>query len=80
MGSTTNMIVHLQYRHVVEYNELVSLLCKSKSSEQAKLAKLSLSKGQLSIAESFGKVMPLAHSSTRWKHLTSAVCQRSCSD
>ena len=25
-GSTTNMIVHLQYRHVAEYNELVSLL------------------------------------------------------
>ena len=31
-GSITNMIVHLQYCHVAEYNELVSLLQKSKSS------------------------------------------------
>ena len=74
-GSITNMIVHLQYRHVAEYNELVSLLYRSKSSEQAKLSKLSLPRGQPSIAESFGKVMPLAHSCTRWKRLTSAVCQ-----
>ena len=74
-GSTTNMIVHLQYRHVAEYNELVSLLQKSKSSEQTKLSKLQLPRGQLSIAESFGKVMPLTQSSTRWKRLTSAVCQ-----
>ena len=74
-GSTTNMIVHLQYRHVAEYNELVSLLQKSKSSEQTKLSKLPLPRGQLSIAESFGKVMPLTHSFTRWKRFTSAVCQ-----
>ena len=31
-GSTTNMIVHLQYRHMAEYNELVSIL-KSKPSD-----------------------------------------------
>ena len=70
-GSTTNMIVHLQYRHLAEYNELVSLQ-KSKSNEQTKTP---LPKGQPSIEESFGKMMPLAHSSTRWKKLTSAVCQ-----
>ena len=60
MGSTTNMIVHLKYRHLAEYNELVSLL-KLKLSEQTKVAKLP--KGQPSIEESFGKMMPLAQSS-----------------
>ena len=66
------MIVHLQYRHLAEYNELVSLL-KSKPSEQTKIA--TLPKGQSSIEESFGKMMPLAQSSTRWKDLTSAISQ-----
>ena len=70
-GSTTNMIVHLQYRHLAEYNELVSLQ-KLKSSEQTKTP---LSRGQPSIEESFGKMMLLSHSSTRWKILTSAVFQ-----
>jgi len=32
-------------------------------------------KGQLSIEESFGKLVPLSRSSTRWKSLTNAVCQ-----
>jgi len=71
-GSTTNMIVHLQYRHLAEFNELV-LLQKQKSSEQPK--RTPLPKGQQSIEESFGKTMPLAHNSTRWKTLTNAVCQ-----
>ena len=66
------MIVHLQYRHLAEYNEHVSLL-KSKPSEQTKVAKLP--KGQPSIEVSFGKLMPLAQSSTRWKNLTSVVSQ-----
>ena len=39
------------------------------------LIKDGLPKGQPSIEESFGKMMPLVHSSTRWKKLTSAVCQ-----
>ena len=41
--------------------------------EQTKVAKLP--RGQLSIEESFGKMMPLAQSSIRWKNLTSAVSQ-----
>ena len=69
-GSTTNMIVHLQYHHLAEYNKLVSLL-KSKPSEQIKVVKLP--KGQLSIEEFFGKMMPLAQSSTRWKNLISVI-------
>ena len=66
------MIVHLQYRHLAKYNELVSLL-KLKPSEQTEVAKLL--KEQPSIEESFGKMIPLAQSSTRWKNLTSAVSQ-----
>ena len=66
-----NMIVHLQYRHVVEYNELVSV---QKSSEQS-VVKPPLPKGQASIEESFGKLLSLSHSSARWKSLTNTVCQ-----
>jgi len=65
MGSTTNMIVHLQYRHLVE---LVSV-------QKSSVVKPPLPKGQTSIEESFGKLLLLAHSSTRWKSLTTAVCQ-----
>ena len=32
-------------------------------------------KGQLSIKESFGKLIPLSRSSPKWKSLTNAVCQ-----
>ena len=64
--------MHLQDCHLTEYNELVSLL-KSKPNEQTKVA--TLPKGQPSIEESFGKMMPLAHSSTTWKDLTSAISQ-----
>ena len=70
-GSTTNMIVHLQYHHEVEYNELVSVQISSKR----RVVKPPLLKGQASIEESFGKLLPLSHSSARWKSLTNAVCQ-----
>jgi len=61
IGSTTNMIVHLQYRHIAEYNELVSV---QKSSEWSVVKPL-LPKGQASIEESFGKLLPLSHSSAQ---------------
>ena len=73
-GNTTNMIVHLQYHHVPEYNELASL--SSNSIEHNKVTKVTkLPKGQLSIKESFGKLQRLSRSCLRWKSLTNAVCQ-----
>ena len=68
-GNTTNMIVHLQNHHMVEYNEL-TISRTSESTEPIKLPK-----GQLSIKESFSKLIPLSRSSPRWKSLTNAVCQ-----
>ena len=68
-GNTTNMIVHLQSRHSAVYSEIADQL---KTTGKAK--SLFLPKDQPSIVDSFKKLTPLPHSSSRWKALTNSVC------
>ena len=64
-GSTTNMIMHLQYCHLAEYNELVSLL-KSKPVSRLKLQ--NYLKGSCPLKNPLEKWCHL-HSSKRWRNL-----------
>jgi len=65
------MIVQLQYNHVSEYSG-VALPPSKAMAKPNELTKLP--KRQLSIKESFGKLVPLSRSSTRRKSLANAVC------
>ena len=64
-GSTTNMLVHLQYNHRQEYSKV-----KSKGS-QAKVAE----QRQPLITESIQHLQPFSQHSAKWKSLTKSVCQ-----
>ena len=66
-GSTTNMMVHLQYNHPSEFK-------KAKEKSNAVVPTAQRPKGQPSIAEAFHHLEPLSCSSQRWKNLTSSVC------
>ena len=68
-GNTTNMIVHLQSRHSAVYSEIVDQLKTTGSAHSSAL----LPKDQSSIEDSFKKLTPLPHSSSRWKALTNSV-------
>ena len=67
-GNTTNLIVHLQYNHKVEYANISSKIAtNSRMSEPS-------TPGQRSIAEAFENLTPLPRNSKRWQTLTASVC------
>ena len=68
-GSTTNMMVHLQYNHRTEF-----LKIKAKGSPAAQ-ARNASQKKQPCITESFELLQPIPQSSKKWKMLTNSVCQ-----
>ena len=66
-GSTTNMLVHLEYNHCAEY-------LKIKPGIQKLIPRKATDPNQPLIGDSFEKPQPLLRSSAKWKMLTSSVC------
>ena len=68
-GSTTNMMVHLQYDH---HTKFLKVRTKGSPAAQARNAS---QKKQPCITESFELLQPIPQSSKKWKMLTNSVCQ-----
>ena len=67
-GSTTNMLVHLEYNHRAEYLKIKPGIQKLKPS------KAIIDPNQPLIEDLLKKLQPLLRSSAKWKTLTSSVC------
>ena len=63
------MIVHLQIHHPGVYSEIADQLKRTGKAESSFLPK-----DQPSIVDSFKKLTPVPHSSSRWKALTNSIC------
>jgi len=75
-GSTTNLISHLRYNHPTDYTTFVEQQQQQQGSQSASKQPSSTPRdsSQSSIKDSLASHLPLAHSTTRWKKLTEAVC------
>lgn len=66
-GNTTNMLVHLQYNHRQEYNEV-------KATDSGVSGVTKASQQQPTIAKAFERLTPISKDSSRWQTLTESVC------
>ena len=72
-GSTTNLITHLRYNHSTDYATFVEQQQQQQGNQSAS-KQPPIDPSQPSITDSLSTHLPLAHTTTRWKKLTEAVC------
>ena len=77
-GGTSNLHYHLDKHHKGEYQQ--ALRVATEESGRTALMKSAKENQQATITDSFAKVVPLPHSSERYKKLTKAVCYFICKD
>ena len=67
-GNTTNMMVHLWYKHKNEHEQVTAKYSSGSSESSSDCSR------QQSITDSFKQLETLKRSSSRWKALTNSVC------
>jgi len=76
-GNMTNLMVHLQYHHKAEFEEVkkkIKVLEKEEATASSGAPRVPLQLGQCTITHSFELTSPILRSSVKWKTLTNSIC------